>query len=238
MPSARLPGRRAQARRLLRRRRCVVSDGGYGHRRDSVERRGSGCARGSPDRAGHRRSRPGRRAVHARAVPRLVAEEYDKLQHAGNRDVHDDSKTGTLPIAREIVETYIGQPVELAVVRGSPERQPRRPGPRDGSRTDRPLHGRLRRRRHADNGEPGLRMIGPCPAMNRGPARDHGGHVIGTISIAALVSRAWRSHIHRASSTADALRTHPSSSSARLPTCHATRDTPGSPPTLPRRQAS
>jgi malate synthase len=40
---------------------------------------------------------------------RLVAEEYDKLQRASSRDVHDDSKATTLPIAREIVEIYIGQ---------------------------------------------------------------------------------------------------------------------------------
>ena len=38
---------------------------------------------------------------------RLLAEEYKKLLDAGNRDVHDDSKTSTLPIAREIVETYV-----------------------------------------------------------------------------------------------------------------------------------
>jgi malate synthase len=38
---------------------------------------------------------------------RLLAEEYAKLLKAGNRDVHDVSKTTTLPIAREIVETYV-----------------------------------------------------------------------------------------------------------------------------------
>jgi malate synthase len=38
---------------------------------------------------------------------RLLAEEYDKLQRAGNRDVHDNSKTTTLPIAREIAEVYV-----------------------------------------------------------------------------------------------------------------------------------
>jgi malate synthase len=38
---------------------------------------------------------------------RLLAEEYEKLLRAGNRDVHDDSKATTLPIAREIVETYV-----------------------------------------------------------------------------------------------------------------------------------
>ena len=38
---------------------------------------------------------------------RLLDEEYAKLRRAGNRDVHDDSKDTTLPIAREIVETYL-----------------------------------------------------------------------------------------------------------------------------------
>ena len=44
---------------------------------------------------------------------RLLTEEYDKLLKAGNRDVHDDSKTTTLPIAREIVETYVLTDVKL-----------------------------------------------------------------------------------------------------------------------------
>ena len=44
---------------------------------------------------------------------RLVAEEYDKLLHASNRDVHESSKTTTLPIARAIVETYVAQPQKL-----------------------------------------------------------------------------------------------------------------------------
>ena len=43
---------------------------------------------------------------------RLIAEEYDKLRRASDRDVHDDSKGTTLPIAREIVETYVAQPVK------------------------------------------------------------------------------------------------------------------------------
>ena len=38
---------------------------------------------------------------------RLLAEEVDKLLAASDRDVHDDSKTTTLPIARDIVETYV-----------------------------------------------------------------------------------------------------------------------------------
>ena len=38
---------------------------------------------------------------------RLLGEEYDKLLRAGNRDVHDNSKTTTLPIAREIADVYV-----------------------------------------------------------------------------------------------------------------------------------
>jgi malate synthase len=44
---------------------------------------------------------------------RLIAEEYEKLQRAGNRDVHDRSKRTTLPIAREIVESYVMDPMKL-----------------------------------------------------------------------------------------------------------------------------
>ena len=44
---------------------------------------------------------------------RLLVEEYEKLRRAGNRDVHDDSKDTTLPIAREIVETYVMEDVKL-----------------------------------------------------------------------------------------------------------------------------
>jgi malate synthase len=44
----------------------------------------------------------------AELFSRLLREEHAKLLAAGDRDVHDDSKTTTLPIAREIVETYVG----------------------------------------------------------------------------------------------------------------------------------
>jgi malate synthase len=44
---------------------------------------------------------------------RLLAEEYAKLLAASNRDVHDASKTTTLPIAREIVDTYVREDVKL-----------------------------------------------------------------------------------------------------------------------------
>jgi malate synthase len=43
---------------------------------------------------------------------RLLEEEYEKLRRAGNRDVHDNSKNTTLPIAREIVEAYVTSPVK------------------------------------------------------------------------------------------------------------------------------
>ncbi|MDP2861291.1 MAG: hypothetical protein Q8N95_00700 [Desulfobacterales bacterium] len=38
---------------------------------------------------------------------KMVVEEYEKLRRAQNRDVHDDSKNTTLPIALEIVERYV-----------------------------------------------------------------------------------------------------------------------------------
>ena len=44
---------------------------------------------------------------------RLLREEYAKLQNASNRDVHDNSKKTTLPIAREIADTYVTDPMKL-----------------------------------------------------------------------------------------------------------------------------
>lgn len=43
----------------------------------------------------------------------LLEEEYEKLRRAKNRDVHDDSKDTTLPIAKEIVESYVLSPEKL-----------------------------------------------------------------------------------------------------------------------------
>jgi malate synthase len=48
--------------------------------------------------------------VTALLFERLLAEEHQKLLEAGDRDVHDDSKRTTLPIAREIVEAYVAEP--------------------------------------------------------------------------------------------------------------------------------
>ncbi len=44
---------------------------------------------------------------------RLLAEEIDKLLEAKDKDVWDHSKTTTLPIAREIVATYVGSGIKL-----------------------------------------------------------------------------------------------------------------------------
>lgn len=44
---------------------------------------------------------------------RLLAEEYEKLLRARDRDVHDDSKATTLPIAREIVANYVSNGIKL-----------------------------------------------------------------------------------------------------------------------------
>ncbi len=44
---------------------------------------------------------------------RLLEEEYAKLQEAGTRDVHDDSKETTLPIARAIVAALVRSEVKL-----------------------------------------------------------------------------------------------------------------------------
>jgi malate synthase len=46
-------------------------------------------------------------AFTATLFARLVEEEYAKLRKARNKDVHDDSKDTTLPIARAIVQTYV-----------------------------------------------------------------------------------------------------------------------------------
>jgi malate synthase len=42
----------------------------------------------------------------------LLEEEHAKLLRADSNDVHDDSKTTTLPIARAIVEAYVLEPVK------------------------------------------------------------------------------------------------------------------------------
>ena len=43
---------------------------------------------------------------------RLYSEEMEKLRNASNRDVHDESKTTSLPIAGEIVDSYVKSSVK------------------------------------------------------------------------------------------------------------------------------
>ncbi|HNR06340.1 MAG TPA: hypothetical protein PKM27_03435 [Saprospiraceae bacterium] len=43
---------------------------------------------------------------------RLLDEEYQKLLSASDKDVHDDSKTTTLPIAREIAAAYVSEEIK------------------------------------------------------------------------------------------------------------------------------
>ncbi len=43
---------------------------------------------------------------------RLLDEEYTKLLGAANQDVHEDSKSTTLPVARAIVRAYVLEPVK------------------------------------------------------------------------------------------------------------------------------
>jgi malate synthase len=50
--------------------------------------------------------------VTADLLARLLREEYGKLLGASDRDVHDDSKATTLPVAREIVQTYLAAPLK------------------------------------------------------------------------------------------------------------------------------
>ena len=60
----------------------------------------------SPRPIPRRRRRPESRSRRS-CSERLLDEEYEKLRAAGHRDVHDDSKDTTLPIAREIVDRYV-----------------------------------------------------------------------------------------------------------------------------------
>jgi malate synthase len=49
----------------------------------------------------------------AAVFSRLLAEEFDKLLAARPRDVHEHSKSTTLPIARDIVDAYVRDPQKL-----------------------------------------------------------------------------------------------------------------------------
>lgn len=49
----------------------------------------------------------------AELFEKLLEEEYQKLRNARDKDVFDISKNTTLPIAREIVKTYVLEPVKI-----------------------------------------------------------------------------------------------------------------------------
>ena len=48
----------------------------------------------------------------AKLFEQLLEEEYEKLLKANSKDVHENSKTTTLPISREITKTYVLNPVK------------------------------------------------------------------------------------------------------------------------------
>ena len=99
----------------LRQRRRAVPDGRHGDRRNPAEHPVGMAAQervASPRTMTQVGVKAGDRFT-PELCQRLLAEEYEKLQRASNRDVHDDSKTTTLPIAREIVETYVMDDVKL-----------------------------------------------------------------------------------------------------------------------------
>ena len=69
-------------------------------------------ARGLPTTIRRRRAKAGDRFTR-RSLPGCLTKNMRSSCTAGNRDVHDDSKTTTLPIAREIVETYVTNRIKL-----------------------------------------------------------------------------------------------------------------------------
>ena len=93
---------------------------------------------------------------------RLLAEEYEKLRRAGNRDVHDVSKNTTLPIAREIVETYVMSDVKLPWYIDLLNINLENHDLAEARRAHPPAGGGVSQGRHADHGEPGL--VSPATA--------------------------------------------------------------------------
>ena len=87
---------------------------------------------------------------------RLLEEEYDKLQKAGNRDVHDDSKHTTLPIAREIAQTYVMDDVKLPWYIDLLNINLNNSDLTEAKRRIRHAGRRVPQGRHADHGEPGF----------------------------------------------------------------------------------
>ena len=88
---------------------------------------------------------------------RLLEEEYEKLRRAGNRDVHDDSKDTTLPIAARS-SNLRPEPVQGALVHRPAEPQPEQPRPGAGAGAHRRVPRGLRSQgRHPHHPQSGLR---------------------------------------------------------------------------------
>ena len=104
---------------------------------------------------------------------RLLREEYAKLQNASNRDVHDNSKKTTLPVAREIAETCVTDPMKLPWYR-SAEHHAGRAGPGGGEAAHRAAARRVQGGRPADYRKPRFRrrrVIDDGRSADRTPVR-------------------------------------------------------------------
>ena len=109
----------------------------------------------------------GRRFALARAVrtaARGGAREAPRRRRPGRPRRLEDT---TLPIARAIVEGYVGAAGKADLVHRPPQPQPRQRRPGGRARADRRVRGRGCPRRHAADGEPGLR----APSPDGGPVR-------------------------------------------------------------------
>jgi malate synthase len=96
---------------FLRQRRRALPDGGHGDRRDPLSHPlGVAAQEGAFTDDDPETGVRGATCFTRDLFDRLLEEEYAKLLAARDRDVHDDSKTTTLPIARAIVEAYVRQP--------------------------------------------------------------------------------------------------------------------------------
>ncbi len=99
---------------------------------------------------------------------RLLAEEYQKLRKASNRDVHDSSKTTTLPVAREIVEAYVLDELKLPWYVDLLNVDTRNPRPDGGQEANPPVRGSVSEGWDTDHREPGLWGASIESAVNLG----------------------------------------------------------------------
>ncbi len=88
---------------------------------------------------------------------RLLDEEYAKLLAAADQDVHEDSKSTTLPIARAIVKAYVLEPVKAPWYIDLLNLNLDNDGPRHRRGADPRVPRRVRPGRHAHHPKPRLR---------------------------------------------------------------------------------